>query len=227
MNIFRLAADMLHLISFIVLLFRMRTQRSCRGVSLKTQILFLVVFSCRYLDLFFSFISLYNTMMKIFFISATATTVYWMLKKYEVSYDKDNDLLHGDGSFFGYGAPHGVLGFIILPCLLLALIWNEGFEAFEILWAFSIYLEAVAILPQLFMLQKTKEGEAFTLLYIFCVGSYRGLYLINWIYRYATEPHYWQPLVWTAGVVQTLLYADFFYYYFLALKEGSKFQLPG
>jgi ER lumen protein retaining receptor len=30
-----------------------------------------------------------------------------------------------------------------------------------------------------------------------------------------------------AGLVQTLLYADFFYYYYIALKEGSKFQLPG
>ena len=30
-----------------------------------------------------------------------------------------------------------------------------------------------------------------------------------------------------AGVVQTLLYADFFYYYIVAVKEGSKFQLPG
>jgi hypothetical protein len=29
-------------------------------------------------DLFFSFISLYNTMMKVFFISATATIVFWM-----------------------------------------------------------------------------------------------------------------------------------------------------
>ena len=37
----------------------------------------------------------------------------------------------------------------------------------------------------------------------------------------------WQPLVWVSGVVQTLLYADFFYYYWLAIKEGSKFQLPG
>jgi hypothetical protein len=35
------------------------------------------------------------------------------------------------------------------------------------------FLQAVAILPQLFMLQRTKEGEAFTLLWIFCVGSYR------------------------------------------------------
>ena len=31
------------------MLYRMKTQRSCRGVSLKSQILFLVVFCCRYL----------------------------------------------------------------------------------------------------------------------------------------------------------------------------------
>ena len=36
-----------------------------------------------------------------------------------------------------------------------------------------------------------------------------------------------QMLVWLSGFVQTLLYADFFYYYAIALKEGSKFQLPG
>mmetsp|Transcript_26143 Transcript_26143/g.38409 ORF Transcript_26143/g.38409 Transcript_26143/m.38409 type:complete len:228 (-) Transcript_26143:91-774(-) len=227
MNVFRLTADMLHLLSFIVMLYRMKTQRSCRGVSLKSQILFLVVFCCRYLDLLFSFISLYNTLMKMFFIGATAAIVFWMMTKFKTSYDLENDKFHGDGSFMGHLAPHGVLGFIIVPCLLLALVWNEGFEPFEILWAFSIYLEAVAILPQLFMLQRTKEGEAFTLLWIFCVGSYRGLYILNWVYRFATEPHYWQPLVWVSGVVQTMLYADFFYYYWLALKEGSKFQLPG
>lgn len=38
----------------------------------------------------------------------------------------------------------------------------------------------------------TKSFQAFTLLYIFCVGSYRGLYIVNWIYRYFTEPNYWQ-----------------------------------
>ena len=52
----------------------------------------------------------------------------------------------------GHLAPHGVIGFIILPCFLLALIFNEGYEPFEILWAFSIYLEAVAILPQVLFL---------------------------------------------------------------------------
>ena len=55
----------------------------------------------------------------------------------------------------------------------------------EILWAFSIYLEAVAILPQLFMLQRTGEAENITTHYLFALGAYRALYVPNWVYRYA------------------------------------------
>jgi len=59
-------------------------------------------------------------------------------------------------------------------------------------WAFSIYLEAVAILPQLFMLQKQGGAESLTGHYILLLGLYRLFYILNWIYRYATEPHYMQ-----------------------------------
>lgn len=56
--------------------------------------------------------------------------------------------------------------------------------------------------------------------------SYRGLYVLNWIYRFYTEPHYRQWLVWISGLVQTGLYADFFYYYFLCWKNNQKLSLP-
>lgn len=39
--------------------------------------------------------------------------------------------------------------FLIVPCFVLALFINEYFSWFEVLWTFSIYLEAVAIVPQL------------------------------------------------------------------------------
>lgn len=58
MNLFRLAGDMTHLASCLVLLLKIVTTKSCRGVSLKTQELYLAVFCARYLDLFTSFISL-------------------------------------------------------------------------------------------------------------------------------------------------------------------------
>jgi hypothetical protein len=48
------------------------------GLSCKTQELYLIVFCVRYLDLFMYFISLYNTFMKLFFISSTAFIIYLM-----------------------------------------------------------------------------------------------------------------------------------------------------
>jgi hypothetical protein len=80
------------------------------------------------------------------------------------------------------------------------------------LWTFSIYLESVAILPQLFMVSKTGEAESITSHYLFALGSYRALYILNWIYRYATEVHY-DLIAIVAGIVQTVLYCDFFYLY--------------
>lgn len=82
----------------------------------------------------------------------------------------------------------------------------------QILWTFSIYLESVAILPQLFMISKTGEAETITTHYLFFLGLYRALYLINWIWRFYFEG-FFDMIAIVAGVVQTILYCDFFYLY--------------
>ena len=84
MNIFRLFGDLSHLTAIVLLLMKIWKTRSCAGISGKSQILFLVVFVTRYLDLFTSFISLYNTVMKMFFIGSAAGTVYLMYHKFKV-----------------------------------------------------------------------------------------------------------------------------------------------
>merc|ERR1712072_494717 len=154
--------------------------------------------------------------MKVFFIVTAAAIVYLM--KFKQPYNKTYDAQYDDFNML----------FVVVPCLLLACIWNIDWTPFEISWAFSIYLEAVAILPQLHMLQRvasnTAEGgsvENLTAHYIFALGSYRALYVLNWIYRLSTQKewgHYWDPIVWVSGVVQTLLYCDFFYYYIKAVR---------
>ena len=88
--------------------------------------------------------------------------------------------------FFSYR-----IEFLLGPVALLALVLNHEFSLMEILWTFSIYLESVAILPQLFMVQKTGEAESITSHYLFALGSYRGLYILNWIYRYYFEGKLW------------------------------------
>ena len=112
----------------------------------------------------------------------------------------------------------------------------------EVLYAFSIFLEAVAIMPQLIMLQRHGNVENLTANFVFVLGLYRGLYLFNWIYRYLLEGHVTDTIVWyvlvvheqltiiiihrVCGSIQTLLYIDFFYYYVQAKRKGQSLVLP-
>ncbi|KAK2076446.1 ER lumen protein-retaining receptor B [Prototheca wickerhamii] len=205
---------MTHLLSIIVLLLKIRATRSCKGISRRTQELYLLVFVTRYLDLFYSYISLYNTFMKIIFLVSSSAIVYYMRYDPVISstYDRRQDT-------FRYV-------FLVVPCFLLALMVHNLARFTEILWTFSIYLEAVAILPQLVLMQRTQNIDNLTGNYVFLLGTYRGLYILNWIYRFFAEPHYRQWIVWISGLVQTGLYADFFYYYFLCWKNNQKLVLP-
>ncbi|KAG8221260.1 legume-like lectin family-domain-containing protein, partial [Butyriboletus roseoflavus] len=198
MNIFRLLGDLAHLASIFILVHKIQTTRSCRGISFKTQALYVLVFLTRYIDLFFRWISLYNFFMKVFFIASSCYILYLMKSRFRPTHDPSIDTFK--------------IEYLLGPCLFLALIFNYNFSLTEIMWAFSIYLEAVAIFPQLFMLQRTGEAETITLHYLAALGIYRTLYIPNWIYRYFTEDLV-DPIAVVAGLVQTGLYLDFFYVY--------------
>ena len=64
---------------------------SLSGISGKSQILFALVFTTRYLDLLTNFVSVYNTCMKVFFIAAAYGTVYLMLVKFKATYNSNHD----------------------------------------------------------------------------------------------------------------------------------------
>ncbi|XP_060565710.1 ER lumen protein-retaining receptor 2 isoform X2 [Ruditapes philippinarum] len=211
MNFFRLCGDMSHLLAILLLLLKMWKSRSVAGISGKSQILFALVFTTRYLDLFTSFISVYNTTMKVFFIASSYVTVYFIYQHFKPTYDSNHDTFRVE--------------FLVVPVGGLAFLVNHEFSPLEILWTFSIYLESVAILPQLFMVSKTGEAETITSHYLFALGSYRALYLLNWIYRYYFEG-FFDLIAVVAGCVQTILYCDFFYLYITKVLKGKKISLP-
>lgn len=182
----------------------------------------MLVFMTRYLDLFTNFYGIYNSVMKVLFLASTASIIYTIKfqEPIKTTYDKGQD------SFLHWK-------FAVAPCAVVALITHligAGFKHFhvmDLLWTFSIYLESVSILPQLIVLQRYREVENLTGNYVFFMGAYRALYIVNWIYRAHTESgykHHW--VVYFCGVLQTLLYADFFYYYVKAKSKGSKLTLP-
>uniref|UniRef100_A0A183C3Z4 ER lumen protein-retaining receptor n=1 Tax=Globodera pallida TaxID=36090 RepID=A0A183C3Z4_GLOPA len=195
MNLFRLSADLAHLVAIFILLWKIWKTRSVAGISGRSQVLFLLVFICRYLDLVTNYVSPYNS---IFFIGSSVATVYFIYIKFKATYDRNHDTLR--------------IEFLVLPCICLGLLINHEFSVFEVLWTFSIYMESVAIMPQLFMLSKTGSAETITAHYLFALGSYRALYILNWVYRYYMED-FMDIIAVVAGIVQTVLYADFFYLY--------------
>ncbi|CAG7854649.1 ER lumen protein-retaining receptor [Serendipita indica DSM 11827] len=149
--------------------------------------------------------------MKLFFIGSSCYILYLMRVQFRSTYDPTLDTFRVE--------------YLVGPSLVLGLLFNYSFTFTEILWSFSIFLESVAIFPQLFILQRTGEAETITTHYIAALGIYRALYIPNWIYRYWTEGSA-DPIAIVAGLVQTGLYADFFYVYFTKVLQGKRFELP-
>lgn len=200
------------MVSIYLLLEKIRKSRSVAGISFKTQALYTLVYVTRYLDIFYrEWSSYYNLFFKIVFISTSVYTLYLMQRKYRPSHNPNIDTFKVE--------------YLLAGSFVMALIFNLEFSAAEIVWAFSIWLESVAILPQLFMIQRTGTAESLTVHYIFALGIYRAFYVLNWIYRWIFNIDF-DFVSFVAGIIQTALYSDFFYIYYTKVMQGEKFELP-
>ena len=159
MDFFRFIADSLHLIAIFMLIFRIRKTRNCIGLSYRTQEIFLVCFCLRYLDIFIYFVSVYNTSMKVLYLGATCYTIYLMRKKrpYCGTYDAVMDEF-----------PHYM--FIYPGVFVLTLIIHSKFTFVDFLWSYSLWLEAVAFIPQVVILNKMATVENLTSHYVGALG---------------------------------------------------------
>lgn len=157
--------------------------------------------------------SVYNLLFKIAFISSQGYILYLMTTAYKPTNDPNADTFRVE--------------YLLGGAAVLAILLPYKYTVSEIFWAFSIWLEAVAILPQLFMLQRTGEAETITTHYLAALGLYRALYIPNWIYRYfAEEGHKVDWIAVVAGIIQTVMYTDFFWIYYNKVMKGKKFKLP-
>ena len=209
MNPFRIGGDVVHLMSFYFLLSAIRRSKNIVGISTRTQELIFVVFVCRYVDLAWVWTIPYNVVMKILFLGTTLYVVVTLR-----SHRREDD--HELDNFSRLS--------LIVPCCVVSAVfvwWSISIpNVFDFLWTFSICLEAVAVLPQLFLLQKHGSVENLTSHYVAMLGLYRALYLINWSYRWFLY-HEWTPwIVWISGMVQIVLYMDFFFHYFRSKRNG-------
>lgn len=169
----------------------------------------------RYVDLFWSFISVYLTVLKCTLMTLTVYLVWLMRRKAPTcqTYERSADS-------FSYEV------YFLLPCAILGAATADQFHLHDVAWSMSIWLESVAIVPQLALLQKAGEVENLTSDFVGTMGLYRAFYIVNWIYRYFAEGRI-HLVAWTGGVIQVALYCDFFYYYAQNKWRGGKLVLPG
>ncbi|XP_055644678.1 ER lumen protein-retaining receptor-like [Toxorhynchites rutilus septentrionalis] len=209
MNIFRILGDSLHALALILLIAKLWRTKSCAGLSGKTQILSAIIYTTRYADLLSPnhYHSYYVSSMKIAFIAVSCLTVYLIYGPYKKTYDRENDDFYNE--------------FLIVPCFVLSLFSANYMSPLEIMWTFSIFLEAVAILPQLDLLCHVKFVDSYTVCYLLSLGLYRALYILNWAYRYYYEGDY-DLIAVGSGFLQTALFSLVFVrIYMLKRREDS------
>jgi hypothetical protein len=130
MNIFRFFGDLSHLLSILILIYNMRLRRSSAGISFKSQCLYTAVFVARYLgilisdvvlmvDLFWSWVSLYNTAMKFFFIGSSVYILYLMRGPFRPTHDPNLDTFK--------------IEYLLIGSFVASLLFNYEFSFSEVL----------------------------------------------------------------------------------------------
>ena len=158
-QIFRFIGDGLMLLSRIIMLKKIYDSKSVSGLSLKTQMLYLIVYICRYLDLtwvtykrvsfgkeYIKWLEIYNSWFKIFLIFYHFYILYLIGVKFKKTYHKRYD------SF-----PLSVI--LVLGCIISFVLSYRLFFFADFCYTLSLILESVAILPQLVMTQESEDCE--------------------------------------------------------------------
>ncbi|XP_021902435.1 putative ER lumen protein-retaining receptor C28H8.4 isoform X2 [Carica papaya] len=189
-NLF-VAAEAVHALGISVLIYKLMKEKTCAGLSLKSQELTAIFLAVR---LYCSFVMEYD--MHTLLDSATLVTTLWVI--YMIRFKLRSSYMEDKDNFAIY--------YVVIPCALLSLLIHPTTQhniINRISWAFCVYLEAVSVLPQLRVMQNTKVLDT------------RGRLLT------ALGHGLWPSMVLFSEIVQTFILADFCYYYVKSIMGGQ------
>ena len=196
-----------------------RAYKPSSGVSLITQAFYAGVFVTRYGDLFWTvpWSSWWNFVLKIFYITSSFYIILIMMKVYARTREREKAWKLG---------AYCLGGSLVLAPVFAAIAVRKDITFFQVTWTFSIILESVCIIPQLLLLRQTTVPTVIDSGYILTLGSYRALYILNWILRFAHKTERnpdWRAVMF--GVIQTAFYVDFAWVYWtrqrVKLRNGG------
>jgi ER lumen protein retaining receptor len=194
-NVFRYFGDFIHLIGVLILLITIKKNQSVTGLSLRTAMMYAVLFTCRYLDLFTHRQPLYLIFFKISYL-ITAWIIVYYFGKYFHTFERSKDTVN--------------IAVIFGACFLAAWMTNGGTGLVQTFWIYSQYLEAFALVPQyVFCYRDPTNRDKGRVLFIMCIGIYRCCYAANWIYKKVNVSYYSDVHSWLGGIFEILFFFDY------------------
>lgn len=182
------AADFTLVLSFLVLLYKFLKTKSAAGVSGKMLTLYAISFYLQYNDFIIRSGSAYNFTVKMLTISMSFYFVYLIYIPLKETYQKEFDICRMD--------------LLLAPCALLAFVLNKGFTPYGIIYSFGVYLEAIAILPQLLLMTEAGKSETYIIPYILLMGFNNAFYTANLIYISSVDEYFQGLIPLYSGLVQ-------------------------
>lgn len=215
-----------------------KSQRAT-GVSAKTLQLYCIVFFFRltsiirhegYLPYDKSGDWLYH-FIEIMALVFSASALYGCMGPFKSTYQADCDKFGEFNVPPGYGAVY-----LAVPVFIVSLLIHPNLNAdllSDVAWTYAMYLESLAMIPQLYMFQKQATGvvELLTAHFVAALGFGRVMEFIFWAYSYhelATSSGSKAPgyLALLSQFLQLVLMVDFFWYYATAVRNSAPLVLP-
>jgi len=226
-----IAMEVVHFFGILVLIRKLLKEKSCEGLSLRTQELSAMFLGARVIAGFL-FEGNHHTLLDILTLVVTILVIYYMKTTLKATVDLKIDMTR-----------KAQMLYIVAPCAGLALVVNPGVKMHlgliawicNVLWAFATYIEAVSVVPQLKVMKHISDSVGFferksTADYVFALGIARFLACASWILQPATfgyvakmtlSGRLWAACTLISEIVQTFILADFCYYYIRSVADGS------
>lgn len=221
-------SSLVTMVSFLMLGAYIETNKTTMGISAKMMELYLLVQVCRLIAIvpFDGYLPSDSTgdivypLLESVTCCLVGTLVYLCRVRYGHNYNADMDVFDSR--------------IIVIPTFLLALAMHPDLNNFfmsDVAWAWALYLEAIASLPQLFMFQKEKVVHPWMAHFLAALGLAKATSFVFWASCFgelvdagSSVQRYTGYLVVFVQGFQLLFMGDFLMQYVKCVHSGDSIE---
>lgn len=198
-DVFQYCGDIVHVLALVLCLAVILRESGTGGISFKTHILYFIVFTARFSNIFFCDQSIYLVIYKVLLWSVTLKIVL-LLYIFGASVD-EKDTVSLPAALF----------IIVVMTLVFGVYSLEDHGLFvEILWIFSTYLESISMLPQYIYCYRDVDNKCpLVSSYVFAMGGYQMVFGVSWGHHFLFRPYDLDVSSMISGFLGIVFFCDY------------------